>query len=94
MLCYYNYRNKKTTAQKRRIDMTVHELLEMTTEENLKKLEAGKKFNIEVYEELKKLEKNLIIAGVNETNTATKVFLEKRELDIRALLFTYTRYRD
>lgn len=74
--------------------MTTQKILELTTEENLKKLEAGKKFDIEVYEELKKLEKNLIIAGVNETNIATKVLLGERELDIRALLFTYTRYRD
>lgn len=74
--------------------MTTQKLLELTTEENLKKLEAGKEFDIEVYEELKKLEKNLIIAGVNETNIATKVLLGERELDIRALLFTYTRYRD
>lgn len=74
--------------------MTVHELLEKTTNENLKKLEAGKKFDIAVYEELKKLEKNLIIAGVNETDTATKILLGERELDMRALLFSYTRYRD
>ena len=74
--------------------MTTQKLLELTTEENLKKLEAGKKFDIEVYEELKKLEKNLIIAGVNETDIETKVLLGERELDIRALLFTYTRYRD
>lgn len=74
--------------------MTVHELLEKTSNENLKKLEAGKKFDIAVYEELKKLEKNLIIAGVNETDIATKILLGERELDMRALLFTYTRYRD
>lgn len=74
--------------------MTTQKLLELTTEENLKKLEAGKKFDIEVYEELKKLEKNLIIAGVNETDIKTKVLLGERELDIRALLFAYTRYRD
>lgn len=74
--------------------MTTQKLLELSTEENLKKLEAGKKFDIAVYEELKRLEKNLIIAGVNETDLATRVLLGKRELDIRALLFTYTRYRD
>lgn len=66
----------------------------MSAEENLKKLEAGKKFDIAVYEELKRLEKNLIIAGVNETDLATRMFLGERELGIRALLFAYTRYRD
>lgn len=74
--------------------MLVHELLEKTTNENLKKLVAGKKFDIAVYEELKKLEKNLIIAHVNVGNKATKALLEERELDVRVLLFTYTRYRD
>lgn len=74
--------------------MPAQELLEMTTEENLKKLEAGEKFDIAVYEELKKLEKNLIIAGVNETDITTKILLGERELAIRALLFSYTRYRD
>ena len=69
-------------------------MTEKTTNENLKKLEAGKEFDIAVYEELKKLEKNLIIAGANETNIATKKLLGERELNIRALLFTYTRYRD
>lgn len=74
--------------------MTAHELLEKTTNEELKKLTVGKDFDITVYEELKKLEKNLIIAGVNESDTHTKIVLGERELVIRALLFTYTRYRD
>lgn len=74
--------------------MTVHELLEKTTNEELKKLTSGKDFDITVYEELKKLEKNLIIAGVNESDIHTKIVLGERELDIRALLFTYTRYRN
>lgn len=74
--------------------MTVHELLEKTTNENLKKLEAGKKFDIEVYEELKNLEKNLIVATVNEHDLTIKTLLEGREIIIRALLFAYTRYRD
>lgn len=74
--------------------MTAHELLEKTTNEELKKLTTGKDFDITVYEELKKLEKNLIIAGVNESDIHTKIVLGERELDIRALLFTYTRYRN
>ena len=74
--------------------MTTQKLLEITTSEELEKLTTGKDFDITVYEELKKLEKNLIIAGVNESDTHTKIVLGEREFDIRALLFTYTRYRD
>lgn len=73
--------------------MTTQKLLEMTTTEELKKLTSGKGFDIRVYEELKKLEKNLIIAAINESALSTKILLGERELDIRALLFTYTRYR-
>lgn len=73
--------------------MTAQELLEMTTSEELKKLTTGKDFDITVYEELKKLEKNLIIAGINEPDLSTKILLGEREIDIRGLLFTYTRYR-
>lgn len=72
--------------------MAVHELLEKTTDEELKKLMKKSGFDTTVYEELKKLEKNLIIAGVNESDIHTKIALEERELNIRALLFTYTRY--
>lgn len=74
--------------------MTQHELIERTKDEELKKLMDGKKFDITVYEELKNLEKNLIIATVIEENLSIKTLLEEREINIRALLFSYTRYRD
>lgn len=74
--------------------MTQHELIERTKDEELKKLVDGKKFDIAVYEELKNLEKNLIIATVIEENLSIKTLLEEREINIRALLFNYTRYHD
>lgn len=74
--------------------MTQHELIERTKDEELKKLMDGKKFDIAVYEELKNLEKNLIIATVIEENLSIKTLLEEREINIRALLFSYTRYCD
>ena len=74
--------------------MTAHELIERTKDEELKKLTDGKKFDITIYEELKKLEKKLIIATVIEKDLSIKTLLEGREIIIRALLFTYTRYRD
>lgn len=74
--------------------MTQHELIERTKDEELKKLMDGKKFDITVYEELKNLEKNLIIATVIEENLSIKTLLEEREIVIRTLLFSYTRYRD
>lgn len=74
--------------------MTVHELIERTKDEELKKLTDEKKFDIAVYEELKNLEKNLIIATVVEKDLSIKTLLEGREILIRALLFTYVRYRD
>lgn len=73
--------------------MTVHDLLERTKDEELKKLTDGKKFDTTIYEELKNLEKNLIIATVIEENLSIKTLLEEREIIIRALLFSYTRYR-
>lgn len=73
--------------------MTVHELLERTKDEELKKLTDGKEFDITIYEELKNLEKNLIIAFAIEENLSIKTLLEEREIIIRTFLFSYTRYR-
>lgn len=73
--------------------MTVHELLERTKGEELKKLTDGKEFDITIYEELKNLEKNLIIAFAIEENLSIKTLLEEREIIIRTFLFSYTRYR-
>jgi hypothetical protein len=74
--------------------MTVHELIERTKGEELEKLTDGKKFDITVYEELKNMEKILIIASAYEKDLSIKTLLDGREIIIRALLFTYTRYRD
>lgn len=73
--------------------MTANEILEKTTNEELEKLLGEKKFDITVYEALKRLEKDLIIAGVKEENLHLKNLLEEREITVRSKLFTYARYR-
>lgn len=74
--------------------MTSHELLELTTEENLKKIvkekeNEGDKF--EAYAHLKILEKRLAQAEVTEKDIDTRYSLEARYISVTGFVFNYIR---
>lgn len=74
--------------------MKSHELIELTTEENLKKLTKEKENEydkFEVYAHLKILEKKLIQAEVTEKDIEVKFLLEARYISITGFIFNYIR---
>ena len=74
--------------------MATHELLELTTEENLKKLTREKESEcdkFEVYDHLKILEKSLAQAEVIEKNIELRYLLQARYVSITGFIFNYIR---
>lgn len=73
---------------------TQKKLLEMTTEENLKKLTKEKENEcdkFEVYAHLKLLEKRLVQAEVIEKDIEIKYLLEERYISVTGFIFNYIR---
>lgn len=71
--------------------MTVHELLEKTTEEKIKELVESKKPSCEIYAQLKVLEKKLAQAEVLEKDIDTRFLLSARYIFLTEVLFRYVR---
>ena len=71
--------------------MTVHELLEMTTEEKIKELIENSESTSETYAQLKLLEKKLAQAEVLEKDTDTRFLLSARYVLLTEVLFRYIR---
>lgn len=74
--------------------MTSHELLKLTTEENLKKLTKEKESEcdkFEVYAHLKILEKRLVQAEVIEKDNEIEFLLEARYISVSGFIFNYIR---
>lgn len=74
--------------------MTSHELLKLTTEENLEKLTKEREHEsdkFEVYAYLKILEKRLAQAEVTEKDIDTKCLLEARYISVTGFIFNYIR---
>lgn len=74
--------------------MTSHELLKLTTEENLKKLAKEKENEcdkFEAYAHLKILEKRLAQAEVIEKDIEIKYLLEARYISVTGFIFNYIR---
>nr|DAY02539.1 MAG TPA: hypothetical protein [Caudoviricetes sp.] len=74
--------------------MTTHELLELTTGENLKKLAKEKENEcdkFEAYAHLKILEKRLVQAEVIEKNIEIKSLLLARYISVTEFIFNYIR---
>lgn len=74
--------------------MTAQKLLELTTEENLKKVTKEKEHEsdkFEVYAHLKILEKRLAQAEVIEKDIETKYLLEARYISVTGFIFNYIR---
>lgn len=74
--------------------MTTHELLELTTGENLEKLTKEKESEcdkFEVYAHLKILEKRLAQAEVLEKDIELRYFLQARYVSITGFIFNYIR---
>ena len=74
--------------------MTAHELLELTTEENLKKVTKEKEHEsdkFEAYAYLKILEKRLVQSEVMEKDIDTKCLLEARYISVTGFIFNYIR---
>ena len=74
--------------------MTTQKLLELTTEENLKKVIKEKEHEsdkFETYAYLKILEKRLAQAEVIEKETGTKYLLEARYILVTGFIFNYIR---
>lgn len=74
--------------------MTTQKLLELTTEENLKKTTEQKENEsdkFEAYAYLKILEKRLAQAEVIEKDTDTKYLLEARYISVTEFIFNYIR---
>ena len=74
--------------------MTVEKLLEITTEENLKKVTKEKEHEsdkFETYAYLKILEKRLAQAEVTEKEIETKYLLEARYISVTEFIFNYIR---
>lgn len=74
--------------------MTSHELLKLTTEENLEKLTKEREHEsnkFEVYAYLKILEKRLAQAEVTEKDIDTKYLLKARYISVTGFIFNYIR---
>lgn len=74
--------------------MTVQKLLEITTEENLKKVTKEKEHGsdkFEAYAHLKILEKRLAQAEVMEKDIDTQCLLEARYISLTGFIFNYIR---
>ena len=74
--------------------MAVQKLLEMTTEENLKKVTKEQEHEsdkFEAYAYLKILEKRLAQAEVIEKDIDTKYLLEARYISVTGFIFNYIR---
>lgn len=74
--------------------MTTQKLLELTTEENLKKVTKEKEHEsdkFETYAYLKILEKRLAQTEVTEKDIDTKYLLEARYISVTRFIFTYIR---
>lgn len=74
--------------------MTVQKLLEITTEENLKKVTKEKEHEsdkFEAYAHLKILEKRLAQAEVMEKDIDTQCLLEARYISVTGIIFNYIR---
>ena len=74
--------------------MTTQKLLEMTTEENLKKVTKEKEHKsdkFKVYAYLKILEKRLAQAEVIEKDIDIQCLLEERYISVTGFIFNYIR---
>ena len=71
--------------------MTVHELLEKTTEEKIKELVENDQPSYEKYAKLKVLEKNLAQAEVTEKNIETRFLLSERYISVSSVIFRFIR---
>lgn len=74
--------------------MTTQKLLELTTEENLKKVTKEKEHEsnkFEAYAYLKILEKRLAQTEVIEKDLDTKYLLESRYISVTGFIFNYIR---
>ena len=74
--------------------MITQKLLELTTEENLKKITKEKEHEsdkFEAYAYLKILEKRLVQAEVTEKDIDTKYLLEARYISVTGFIFNYIR---
>lgn len=74
--------------------MTTQKLLELTTEENLKKATKEKEHEsnkFEAYAYLKILEKRLAQTEVIEKDLDTKYLLESRYISVTGFIFNYIR---
>ena len=74
--------------------MTPQKLLELTTEENLKKVTKEKEREsdkFETYAYLKILEKKLVQAGFIEKDINAKYLLEARYIAVTGFIFNYIR---
>ena len=71
--------------------MTVHELLEKTTEDKIKELIESKKPSCEIYAQLKLLEKKLAQAEVLEKDIDIQFLLSERYIKLSEVILNYIR---